>query len=106
MAKLVMVLTTVPNKKECLWLAGKLLRQRLCACVSALPKLESRYWWQGHIEKSAEVLLLIKTSVHKRRALIEAIEKHHPYDVPEIIALPVAVAGRAYERWVTRVTTS
>jgi periplasmic divalent cation tolerance protein len=67
--------------------------------VNLLPGLASHYWWQGRLDHSAEVLLLIKTAKRKLAALEKAILTQHPYDTPEIIALPMVAGTPRYLDW-------
>lgn len=93
------VLVTTPDLKTARKLARSILQARLAACANLVPKIESHYWWQGRLEKSAEVLILIKT----KQARLAALEKHilslHPYDTPEIIALPISSSTPRYLEW-------
>ncbi len=76
-----------------------LLKSRLAACVNVLPGILSCYHWQGNVEQSDESLLLIKTVSPLFQALESYICRHHPYDVPEIIAIPIARGSQAYLDW-------
>ena len=95
------VLVTAPTLSVARKLARSVLEARLAACVNLVPKIESHYWWQGRIEKGAEVLLVLKTV----RARLVALEKHilaeHPYDTPEFVVLPLAGGSARYLDWVT-----
>jgi periplasmic divalent cation tolerance protein len=96
-----LALSTAPNLKTARRLARTTLNKRLAACVSLVPRIESHYWWQGRVERGAEVLLLFKTS----RRRVAALEKHllaqHPYDTPEFLALPIAGGAARYLAWIT-----
>jgi Uncharacterized protein involved in tolerance to divalent cations len=81
-------------------IAGSLVERRLAACVGALPGLQSTYRWQNRIECSAETLLLIKTTAAAYPALEAAIRALHPYELPEILAVPVTAAPPAYLHWI------
>ncbi len=83
-------------------LARALVERRLAACVNLLPGVRSIYAWQGEVCDEAEITLLIKTSAAQMTALREAIVELHPYDVPEVVALPVDAAASlpAYLNWV------
>jgi periplasmic divalent cation tolerance protein len=100
MADLLQVCTTLPSREEADAMARQLVQQRLAACVQLLGPLESTYHWQGKLEHSQEWLLLIKSTTAAYAALEEQIRKLHPYEVPEILALPVAIAHAAYLDWV------
>ncbi|XP_068854999.1 protein CutA [Aphelocoma coerulescens] len=91
---------TCPNNSVATELARALVQQRLAACVNVLPGVTSVYTWQGKLEEDSEVLLMIKTRSSRVPALTEFIRSHHPYEVPEVVALPVAQGNLPYLRWV------
>lgn len=95
-----MVLVTAPDLKSGRRLARAILTTRHAACVNLVPGLESHYRWQGKLEKSAEVLLLIKTTAARLRALEKLILAEHPYDTPEFVVLPITYGNRRYLNWV------
>ena len=80
-------------------LAGLLISKRLAACVQLLPRLESHYRWKGKKETSSEILLLIKTKLSLYKKVETIILKHHPYEVPEILCLPVVRGSKSYLAW-------
>ena len=94
------VLSTVPNIKKARQLAGLLVSRRLAACVQILPGLESHYRWRGKKETSKEVLLLIKTKASIYKWLEKILLKNHPYEVPEIICLPITKGSKSYLDWI------
>jgi len=98
------VITTVPDEYLAVKITESLLQQRLAACVHALPIGWSRYRWQGNIETSAEITLFIKSTASRYPALEADIKRLHPYDVPEILALPVSTGLPAYLRWIMNET--
>lgn len=93
------VLVTAPDLKTARRLAQAALQARLVACANLVPKIESHYWWQGKLEKSAEVLLLLKTTKAKLAALEKLLLKEHPYDTPEFVVLPLAGGTERYLEW-------
>ena len=103
--ELVVVITTVPDRACGEQLAGTLVRERTAACGNLVDGVTSIYRWAGEVEKGSELLLLLKT----RRALVpelfERVSQLHPYEVPELVALPVYAASNAYSRWVREETT-
>jgi periplasmic divalent cation tolerance protein len=99
--KPVLALTTVPDLKTARKLARAALKARLIACANLVRGLESHYWWQGKIETSAEVLLLLKTTQARILALEKLILALHPYDTAEFVVLDVAKATPRYLRWWT-----
>jgi len=100
------VLSTVPNIKKARTLAGLLVSRRIAACVQILPGLESHYRWRGKKETSEEVLLLIKTEASVYKQLEKILLKNHPYEVPEIVCLPITKGSKTYLKWISGEVTS
>ncbi len=98
--KPIVVMTTVPDEQTARRIAEALVEARLAACVTALPKATSVYRWQGAIERSDEVQLLIKTELARYNPLEAKLRELHPYDVPELLALPVVAGFADYVDWV------
>ena len=96
----VVVLVTCPSPAVGRRISRELVRRRLAACVNLLLRIESCYRWQGQIERAAEALLLIKTTSRAVPALTRILRTLHPYECPEIIALPVVAGAAPYLRWV------
>ena len=97
---LFVVLVTAPDANVARELAGAVLKARLAACVNIVSGLESHYWWEGKIDQSAEVLLLIKTTKPKLKALQKLVLEKHPYDTPEFVAIPASMVSEKYMAWV------
>jgi periplasmic divalent cation tolerance protein len=95
-------LVTAPDLKTARKLARRALASRLVACVNLVPKAESHYWWQGHIETATEVLLLLKTTAARLTALEALILENHPYDTPEFVVLPISRGNQRYLQWWSR----
>lgn len=102
---LVVVLSTLENEVDAQRLARTLVEERLIACGNIFPGLTSVYRWEGKIEEAGEVLLLMKTRMELTAALEARIAELHPYEVPEVLVLPVADVADAYGQWVRRETT-
>src|SRR5271156_67254 len=102
----ILVLVTCGSRSEARKIARSLVGQRLAACVSemAVP-VASTYRWKGKVESAEEVLLRIKTSKRRFAAVRDAVRKLHSYEVPEIIALPIAAGSRAYLDWIAESVT-
>jgi len=97
----IVVLVTCGSRKEARKIARALVGQRLAACVSEIGvPVASTYHWKGRVESAKEFLLLIKTSKRRFAAVRDAVRKLHSYEVPEIIALPVAKGSRDYLDWI------
>lgn len=93
------VLVTAPDLKTARKLARTALEARLIACANLVPKIESHYRWQGKIERSAEVLMIIKTTTQCLPKLEKLIISKHPYDTPEFVVLSLTTGNRKYLQW-------
>ena len=98
------VLTNCPDQAVADQLAHVLVESRLAACVNILSPCRSVYRWQGEVETAVEFPLLIKSTAANYAALENLIRQHHPYDVPEIIALPVERGLPEYLNWLSAET--
>ena len=96
------VLCTAPDPAVAETIADRLVADRLAACVNVLPGVVSIYTWQGARCRETECLLVIKTSVTAYPALERTVKQIHPYEVPEILRLPVIDGWRAYLDWISR----
>ena len=101
---LIAVLTSVPDQDTALALARLLTEQRLAACVKVLSACTSIYRWKGAIEQAEEIPVVIKTRAALYGQVEAAIRRMHPYELPEIIAVPVAHGLPAYLQWVAAET--
>lgn len=99
MSEFLVVLTTVERPEDGERLARLLVERELAACVQVLPPMVSVYRWQGKVEQASEVLLLIKTTGAAYPQLEAAIKGNHPYQTPEIIALPIEAGSNDYLSW-------
>jgi periplasmic divalent cation tolerance protein len=100
-----LILTNLPDEASAQTLATALVTERLAACVSILPACRSVYRWRGELERVEEIPVLIKTTTTRYAALEEAICACHPYELPEIIAVPVAYGLPGYLAWVVTETS-
>jgi len=105
MTEVLLVLATLPDRASADALAARLIEQHLAACVNILAPCESVYRWQGAIETASEIPLLIKTTRARYPALEAAVRAMHPYETPELIALPVTCGLPAYLDWVAASVT-
>lgn len=105
MEQILIVMTNLPNAQAAEVLASTLVEARLAACVNLLPAVQSVYRWDGKVERATEVTLLIKTTQRHYAALETAIRTAHPYELPEVIALPVTAGLPSYLQWVVTETT-
>lgn len=95
-----LILCTCPDRDTADKIARQLVTGQLAACVNILPGILSVYTWQGQVESAQEHLLLIKSSKDRYQALEAAIRDNHPYDVPEIIAVPIEAGLPEYLHWI------
>lgn len=105
-AQTLLILTNLPDAASAQALGERLVGERLAACVNILAPCRSIYRWQGAVESAGEVPLLIKTTAARYAALEAAIRAGHPYELPEIIAVPVTRGLPDYLSWVEAETTS
>lgn len=103
---ILLVITNLPDQASAQALARRLVSERLAACVNILAPCQSVYRWQGALEEAAEIPLLIKTRTDLFPRLQAAIRAGHPYDLPEIIAVPLAEGLPDYLAWVATETTT
>jgi len=99
MTECIQVFTTTSKKTEARKIAKALVKRRLAACVQVLGPITSTYRWQGKIESSDEWLCLIKSTTELYPQLERAIRELHPYEVPEILAVPVVAGYQGYLDW-------
>lgn len=95
-----LVLTNLPDRVSAERLARSLIEARLAACINILAPCRSVYRWKGAVEQAEEHPLLIKTTRDRYAALEAAVRREHPYELPEIIAVPLTAGFAAYLDWV------
>ena len=100
MSDALVVLTTVARAEDAEYIAREMVERRLAACVNLLPPVTSVYRWQGEVTREQEHVLLMKTHKDRFEALRARLVEIHPYETPEVIALPVAAGHAAYLRWI------
>jgi periplasmic divalent cation tolerance protein len=96
----IVVLTHVPDRESAHALARALVEGRLAACVNIGTQVDSLYHWRGQIETAKEIPLAIKTRASRYRAIETAIRERHPYELPEIVAVPISAALTEYLAWI------
>ena len=99
-----LVLTNVPDAASAEKIARALIDSRAAACVNVLAECHSIYRWQGRVETAAEIPLLIKTTVANYPLVEQIVRAQHPYDVPELIAIPITHGLPAYLDWLATET--
>ncbi|WP_242393714.1 divalent-cation tolerance protein CutA [Anaeromyxobacter oryzisoli] len=99
-ADALVVLVTAPSPEKAAELARAVVEARLAACGNVVPGLRSIYRWEGTVHEDAEALLVLKTTRGRFEALRDRILALHPYQVPEVLALPVEAGSAAYLDWI------
>nr|ACO08785.1 CutA homolog precursor [Oncorhynchus mykiss] len=90
---------TCPNEQVAKDLARGIVEKKLAACVNIVPQITSVYEWQGKVQEDSEVLLMIKTRSSKVASLAEYVRSNHPYEVAEVISLPIEQGNPPYLKW-------
>jgi periplasmic divalent cation tolerance protein len=98
--RILLALSTFPDAEIARRISNQLVSERFAACANILPSVESIYRWKGKIESANETLVFFKVSDNRQSAFQDKLRSVHPYDVPEIIFLPVASGLPEYLRWV------
>jgi periplasmic divalent cation tolerance protein len=106
MMSALIVITNLPNREAALEMARALVERRLAACVNILPECVSVYRWRGVVETAGEVPVLIKTRAAIYDEVEAAIRSLHPYELPEIVAVPVERGLPEYLEWVSTETVT
>lgn len=96
----ILIITHLPDKERAMALAHRLIEERLAACVNVMADCTSVYHWRGKNETASEVPVLIKTLAQHYARLEQLIMSMHPYELPEIIAVPVTNGLPAYLKWI------
>ncbi len=100
MTEAIVVLVTTPTPERAAEIARAVVGERLAACGNVVAGLRSVYRWEGEVQEDEEALLLLKTTRARFEALRERVLALHPYDVPEVIALPILAGSAAYLDWI------
>lgn len=104
MTDYLLVLTTFPDLDVAQRLAQRIVHERLAACVNILPRVQSIYRWQGQDCMDIEHVALIKTTKDRYPELESYLHSQHPYELPEIIAVPITAGLEGYLKWITENT--
>lgn len=104
MEEVILIFTNMPDVQSAHALARRLVELRLAACVNILHGVQSVYRWQGEIEEANEITVMMKTTRARYAEIESAIKESHPYQVPEIIALPIVEGLPAYVGWIAQET--
>jgi periplasmic divalent cation tolerance protein len=103
--RLIQIVTTLGSQADAVRLAEQLIGQRLAACVQVAGPLVSLYRWQGKLERAEEWQCTLKTTEPHGEAAVKAILAAHPYELPEVLLLPVVGCSMGYQQWVTEQLT-
>jgi periplasmic divalent cation tolerance protein len=106
MRRFVQVSTTFANRRDATGVARALVDRRLAACVQVIGPIESVYRWQGRVESAREWLCLVKTTRAHYPRLAAAVRELHPYETPELVAVPIAAGSRGYLDWLSSSVSS
>jgi periplasmic divalent cation tolerance protein len=104
--RVLLVLVTTSNRREALRIADAVVKKKLGACGNVVMPVTSIFRWKGHVQKSREALLIMKTSARRYPALETLVRSMHSYEVPEIIALSIEKGLAPYLAWVCRETAT
>lgn len=99
---IVIALSTCPDEATARQIAVTLVQERLATCVNRVSGVTSTYFWDGRLQDDAEILLIIKTSQARVEALTARLKTLHPYDLPELVVIPVSGGNEAYLQWVRK----
>ncbi|MGD8984759.1 MAG: divalent-cation tolerance protein CutA [Desulfobacteraceae bacterium] len=99
MAEYIQIFTTTEKKDDAEVISREIVEKRLAACAQVLGPITSTYWWKEEIEKTEEWLCIMKSRSDLFKELEEAIKSIHPYEVPEIVAVPIVSGSQSYLEW-------
>ena len=102
----IIIFVTCSSDEEAEKIASELVERRLAACGNIVPEIRSLFWWKDSLEREQEVLLILKSRAELFPNIAEAVTALHSYDVPEMIAIPIAAGSDAYLQWIERETNS
>ncbi|MBA7687476.1 Divalent-cation tolerance protein CutA [subsurface metagenome] len=94
--------TTAPSRESAEQIAETLIQKRLAACVQIVDSITSYYWWEDSMQKDSELLIIIKTTRTAVPVINRLLAQIHPYELPELIALPIEAGNPEYLEWLHR----
>ena len=100
---MIFIYTTIGTKREAIALSAKLVKAKLAACVGYWP-IESVYEWKGKMRPEKEYALLVKTTKQREKAAMDFIRRHHSYELPAIVVVPITDSFADYRQWVIKST--
>jgi periplasmic divalent cation tolerance protein len=98
--QVLLAFSTCPDEDSARRIAAALVQERLAACVNRVSSLKSTYFWDAHLQDEPEILLIIKTTAGRLAALEARLKELHPYELPELVAIPVGGGNERYLQWV------
>jgi len=104
MTEFIQVITTVDDERKAKIIQNLLVQKRVAACVQVFGPVFSCFWWEGKIEKAKEWICVAKLRSEDYKRAESLIKENNPYDVPEIIAIPISSGNEDYLRWIKNVT--
>ena len=96
----IVMIVTCGSRREAGSIADSLLEKRLVACANVIGKVESKFRWNGRVEKARETMVILKTVGKKFKAVEKEVKRLHDYEVPEIVAIPIVALSKDYGRWI------
>lgn len=100
----IVVFVTASNRDEAEKIANSLVEKKLIACANIVPDVKSIFWWEEKIDRSDEVLLIIKSQESLFDEILKTVKEIHSYDVPEVIAFPIIKGNEDYLKWIKEST--
>lgn len=101
MKDVIQVFTTAQSREDAQKIANVLVERRLSGCIHIIGPITSTYWWKGKVESTEEWLCVIKSAKRLYRELEQTIQAIHPYEIPEIIAMPIVAGSQPYLEWLS-----
>ncbi|PQJ29903.1 divalent-cation tolerance protein CutA [Rubritalea profundi] len=98
--EVILVYINFPNRESARQIGTGLIEKQLAACVNIIPEVESIYQWKGEVKVENEVMVIVKTTASRYKQLEAFVLEKHPYDVPEVISLPLSQGSESYLNWV------
>jgi periplasmic divalent cation tolerance protein len=96
----IVIFVTCVSSAQAKKIASALVSKKLAACVNIVPAVRSLFWWQGKVDKAAEVLLIIKSRRSAFPRIARLVRSLHSYTVPEVIAMPIVAGNKEYLEWI------
>jgi len=99
-SQLSLIYTTFPNEEDAIAITRQLLERQLVACINILSPMKSIYFWEGQLEETQEVGVLLKTTSENVPLAMETLQRLHPYDVPVVLEIPLGRGAETFTQWV------